>query len=172
MLAAKRSAGVTPEVTLGEHVTHILEPSANRAAHSGFETRRTHHQKSPKQRYPRSHKNRSFLKGGALTDPNPESRTGGSGAFSFWLFWGCSKYWYPASTGSSFLFRYPASIGFSLAISVGGEISGSSPSGEYLWIKNHILRKKCHRNEIILYVSLCLRLLMITSIVLYLFLFM
>ena len=46
MLAAKRSAGVTAEVNLSEHVTHMPLPSANKAAHSGFETQRRHHQKS------------------------------------------------------------------------------------------------------------------------------
>ena len=37
-LAALRSAGVTPEVNLREHVTHSPLPSVNKAAHSGFET--------------------------------------------------------------------------------------------------------------------------------------
>ena len=37
-LAAKRSAGVVPEVSLREHVTHTPLPSTNKAAHSGFET--------------------------------------------------------------------------------------------------------------------------------------
>ena len=46
MLATKRSAGVAPEVNLREHVTHKSLPSANKAAHSGFETQRRHHQKS------------------------------------------------------------------------------------------------------------------------------
>ena len=46
MLAAKRSAGVAPEVNVREHVTHTPLPSANKAAHSGFETQRRHHQKS------------------------------------------------------------------------------------------------------------------------------
>ena len=46
MLAAKRSAGVTPEVNLRECVTCMPLPSANKAAHSGFETQRRHHQKS------------------------------------------------------------------------------------------------------------------------------
>ena len=46
MLAAKRSAGVTPEVNLREHVTCMPLPSANKAANSGFETQRRHHQKS------------------------------------------------------------------------------------------------------------------------------
>ena len=38
MQAAKRSAGIAPEVNLGECVTHMPPPSANKAAHSGFET--------------------------------------------------------------------------------------------------------------------------------------
>ena len=46
MLAAKRSAGVAPEVNLGVCVTHMPPSSANKAAHSGFETQRRHHQKS------------------------------------------------------------------------------------------------------------------------------
>ena len=46
MLATKRSAGVTPEVNLREHVTHTPPPSANKAAHSGFEIHRRHYQKS------------------------------------------------------------------------------------------------------------------------------
>ena len=46
MLAAKRSAGVTPEVNLREHVTFLPLPSTNKAAHSGFETQRRHNQKS------------------------------------------------------------------------------------------------------------------------------
>ena len=41
MLAAKRSAGVAPEVNLC-----MPPPSANQAAHSGFETQRRRHQKS------------------------------------------------------------------------------------------------------------------------------
>ena len=40
MLATKRLAGVAPEVNLKEHVTHMPLPSANKAAHSGFETQR------------------------------------------------------------------------------------------------------------------------------------
>ena len=40
ILAAKRSAGVTPEVNLREHVTHMPPPSVNKAAYSGFETQR------------------------------------------------------------------------------------------------------------------------------------
>ena len=46
MLAAKRSAGVTPEVNLRRHVTCTALLSANKAAHSGFETQRRCHQKS------------------------------------------------------------------------------------------------------------------------------
>ena len=46
MLAAKRSAGVTPEVNLGEHVTCMPLPSMKKAAHFGFETHRRRHQKS------------------------------------------------------------------------------------------------------------------------------
>ena len=45
MLAGKSSAGVTPEVNVREHVTHMPLPSSNKAAHSGFGTQR-HHQKS------------------------------------------------------------------------------------------------------------------------------
>ena len=46
MLAAKRSAGVTPEVNLKECVKCMPPPSADKAAHFGFETQRRHHQKS------------------------------------------------------------------------------------------------------------------------------
>ena len=46
MLAAKRSAGVAPEVNLREHITQMPLASVNKAAHSGFETQRKHHQKS------------------------------------------------------------------------------------------------------------------------------
>ena len=46
MLAAKRSAGVAPEMNLREHITCMPLPNANGAAHSGFETQRRHHQKS------------------------------------------------------------------------------------------------------------------------------
>ena len=35
MLAAKRMAGVTPEVNLRQHVTCTPPPSVNNAAHSG-----------------------------------------------------------------------------------------------------------------------------------------
>ena len=38
MLATKRLAGVAPELNLREHVTHMPLPSANKVAHSGFET--------------------------------------------------------------------------------------------------------------------------------------
>ena len=43
MLAAKRLAGVTPEVNLRQPVTCMPLPSANKAAHSGFETQRRCH---------------------------------------------------------------------------------------------------------------------------------
>ena len=46
MLATKKLAGVALEVNLQEHVPHTPPPSANKAAHSGFETQRRHHQKS------------------------------------------------------------------------------------------------------------------------------
>ena len=46
VLAIKRLVGVTPEVNLREHTSHMPPPSANKAAHSGFETRRRCHQKS------------------------------------------------------------------------------------------------------------------------------
>ena len=46
MLAAKRSAGVTIDVNFRERVTCMPPPSANKAAHSGFETQRRCHQKS------------------------------------------------------------------------------------------------------------------------------
>ena len=45
-MAAKRLAGVAPEVNLLEYVTHTPLPCANKAAHSGFETRRRRQQKS------------------------------------------------------------------------------------------------------------------------------
>ena len=38
-------AGVAPEVNLREHTTCISPPSVNKAADSGFETQRLHHQK-------------------------------------------------------------------------------------------------------------------------------
>ena len=41
MLAAKQSAGVTPEVNLRECVTHTSPPSANKTAQSGFKTQET-----------------------------------------------------------------------------------------------------------------------------------
>ena len=44
MLVAKRLEGVTPEMNLRECVTYTPLPSANKAAHSGFETQRRHHQ--------------------------------------------------------------------------------------------------------------------------------
>ena len=46
MLATERLAGVAPEVNLREHVAHTPLPSVNKAAHSGLETQRRHHQKS------------------------------------------------------------------------------------------------------------------------------
>ena len=46
MLAAKRSAGVAPEVNLHGHVTCVPMPSVNKAAHSGFETEQKCHEKS------------------------------------------------------------------------------------------------------------------------------
>ena len=42
----QRSAGVAPEVNLRERTSHMPPPSLNKAAHSGFETQRTLHQKS------------------------------------------------------------------------------------------------------------------------------
>ena len=44
ILATKRSAGVAPEVNLGDHVICTLLRSTNRAAHSDFETQRRCHQ--------------------------------------------------------------------------------------------------------------------------------
>ena len=44
MLAAKRSAGVTPEVNLREPISCMPQPRVNKAAHSGFETQRRCHQ--------------------------------------------------------------------------------------------------------------------------------
>ena len=44
--AAKRSAGVIPEVNLREHATHTPPPNANKATHFAFETQRRRHQKS------------------------------------------------------------------------------------------------------------------------------
>ena len=46
MLAIKRSAGVTPKVNLGEHISCMPPLRVNKAAHSGFETQKRHHQKS------------------------------------------------------------------------------------------------------------------------------
>ena len=46
MWTAKRSAGISPDVNLGERVTCTPPLSANKAAHSGFETQRRHYQKS------------------------------------------------------------------------------------------------------------------------------
>ena len=46
MLAAKRSAGVAPDVNLREHISCAPLPTANKAAHSGFETQSRCHQKS------------------------------------------------------------------------------------------------------------------------------
>ena len=45
-LAVKRSAGVSPEANLKEHASHTPPPTANKAAHSGFETQRRRYQKS------------------------------------------------------------------------------------------------------------------------------
>ena len=46
MLDTKRSAGVAPEVNLGESVTHTPHHSVKKAAHSDFDTQRRLHQKS------------------------------------------------------------------------------------------------------------------------------
>ena len=46
ILANKRSAGVEPEVNLGEYVKHTPLLSAYKAPHSGLETQRRCHQKS------------------------------------------------------------------------------------------------------------------------------
>ena len=46
LLAPKRLAGVTPKVNPREHITCTPLQSANKAAHSGFETQRRCHQKS------------------------------------------------------------------------------------------------------------------------------
>ena len=46
MLAAKRLAGVTPEVNLMEYVTCTHQPNANKAAYSAFENQRRHHKNS------------------------------------------------------------------------------------------------------------------------------
>ena len=45
MLAVKGLAGVTPEVNFRECVICMPPTSMNKAAHSGFETHRRHHQK-------------------------------------------------------------------------------------------------------------------------------
>ena len=42
MLAAKRSAGVAPDMNLRERVTDMFPSSVNKAVHSGFETQRCH----------------------------------------------------------------------------------------------------------------------------------
>ena len=44
MLAAKRLAGLTPEVNLRKYVTHIFLTSLNKAAIYGFKTHRRSHQ--------------------------------------------------------------------------------------------------------------------------------
>ena len=41
LLVTKRSAGVTPEVNFKKCATRMPLPSANRAAHSGFETQKS-----------------------------------------------------------------------------------------------------------------------------------
>ena len=46
MMALYTGKGVTPEVNLKEHISHIAPQSSNKAAHSGFETQRRRHQKS------------------------------------------------------------------------------------------------------------------------------
>ena len=46
MLATNKSAGETLEVNFRDYVTHTSPPSTSKAAHSGFETQRRHHQKS------------------------------------------------------------------------------------------------------------------------------
>ena len=46
MVAAKRLAGVAPEVNLRERISCMPTPSANKAVHSDFETQRRRHQKS------------------------------------------------------------------------------------------------------------------------------
>ena len=45
ILVVRRWAGVVPEVNLREHTLHMPLPSANKAAHSAFETQRRCHQK-------------------------------------------------------------------------------------------------------------------------------
>ena len=44
--AVHRKVGATQEVNLREHKAHTPPPSVSKAAHSGFETQRRHHQKS------------------------------------------------------------------------------------------------------------------------------
>ena len=46
MLAIYTGRGVAPQANLTERISHMPLPSANKAAHSGFETQRKHHQKS------------------------------------------------------------------------------------------------------------------------------
>ena len=46
MLAMYTGGGVAPEVNLRECISHTPPQSLNKAAHSGFETQRKHHQKS------------------------------------------------------------------------------------------------------------------------------
>ena len=46
LLAAKRSASVTPEMSHRECTSCMPPPSANQAVHSGFESQRRHCQKS------------------------------------------------------------------------------------------------------------------------------
>ena len=46
MLTTKRSAGVTPEVTLRQQVTCTPLPSRTKAVHCDFETQKRYHQKS------------------------------------------------------------------------------------------------------------------------------
>ena len=46
VLASKELADVAPEVHLRECVTYTPLASVNKAAHSGFEIQRRHHQKS------------------------------------------------------------------------------------------------------------------------------
>ena len=58
MFAAKRLAGVAPEVNIREHVTGMPLPSRNKAVHSGFPNQRRRHLKS-KKGYQWLHKNHS-----------------------------------------------------------------------------------------------------------------
>ena len=46
MLDIYTSRGVTPEVNIRECISCMPPQSLNKAAHSGFETQRRHHQKS------------------------------------------------------------------------------------------------------------------------------